>query len=100
MVAVTWLFALNLLGVWALRLPGAMNQWLANRGDHSHRGHFVQGMFATLLATPCSAPFLGTAVAFALGADTLQLLVIFTALGLDLTLPSSAWQAWPRWRSS
>src|SRR5690625_4422410 len=96
MVAVTWLFALNLLGVWALRLPGAMNQWLANRGDHSHRGHFVQGMFATLLATPCSAPFLGTAVAFALGADTLQLLVIFTALGLGMALPWLTVAAMPR----
>lgn len=96
MVAVTWLFALNLLGVWTLRLPGAMNQWLANRGDHSHRGHFVQGMFATLLATPCSAPFLGTAVAFALGADTLQLLVIFTALGLGMALPWLTVAAMPR----
>lgn len=96
MVAVTWLFALNLLGVWTLRLPGAMNQWLATRGDHSHRGHFVQGMFATLLATPCSAPFLGTAVAFALGADTLQLLVIFTALGLGMALPWLTVAAMPR----
>lgn len=87
MVAVTWLFALNLLGVWVLQLPGAMNQWLATRGDHSHRGHFVQGMFATLLATPCSAPFLGTAVAFALGASNLQLMVVFTALGLGMALP-------------
>src|SRR5690625_7629554 len=73
-----------------------MNQWLANRGDHAHRGHFVQGMFATLLATPCSAPFLGTAVAFALGADTLQLLVIFTALGLGMALPWLTVAAMPR----
>src|SRR5690625_7640398 len=97
MVAVTWLFALNLLGVWALRLPGAMNKWLANRGDHSHRGHFVQGMFATLLATPCSAPFLGTAIAIALGADTLQLLVIFTALGLGIALPLLTMATLPRY---
>ena len=44
-------------------------------------------MFATLLATPCSAPFLGTAVAFALGADTLTLFVIFTALAVGMALP-------------
>ena len=44
-------------------------------------------MFATLLATPCSAPFLGTAVAFALGASMLELFVIFTALGLGMAMP-------------
>ncbi|MCV5753209.1 protein-disulfide reductase, partial [Escherichia coli] len=48
---------------------------------------YVQGMFATLLATPCSAPFLGTAVAFALGVDVVTLFAIFTALALGMALP-------------
>ncbi|WP_198411309.1 protein-disulfide reductase DsbD family protein [Marinimicrobium alkaliphilum] len=96
MVAVTWLFALNLLGVWELRLPGRMNNWAATRGDNSHKGHFVQGMFATLLATPCSAPFLGTAVAFALGANSAQLVLIFTALGIGMALPWLLVAAVPR----
>ena len=87
MVAVTALFAANLLEVFEIRLPSFMNTRVAQAGDDSVVGHFVQGMFATLLATPCSAPFLGTAVAFALSSSNLELFSIFTALGIGLALP-------------
>jgi suppressor for copper-sensitivity B len=87
MVVVTALFAANMLGLFEIQLPSVMQTWLASKGKHSYLGHFLQGMFATLLATPCSAPFLGTAVAFALGGSALQLCLIFTALGLGMALP-------------
>ncbi|KXF81264.1 protein-disulfide reductase DsbD family protein [Enterovibrio coralii] len=87
MVVITTLFAANMLGLFDIRLSSNANTWLATRGDSSYSGHFVQGMFATLLATPCSAPFLGTAVAFALAASTPTLLAIFTALGVGMALP-------------
>lgn len=87
MVLVTALFGANMLGLFELRLPSSMNTWLATKGGHKHSGHFIQGMFATLLATPCSAPFLGTAVAFALGASWLSLFLIFTGLGIGMALP-------------
>lgn len=87
MVVVTGLFAANMLGLFDIRLSSNANTWLASRGDNSYLGHFVQGMFATLLATPCSAPFLGTAVAFALGADLTTLFAIFTALAIGMASP-------------
>ncbi|MGF1748675.1 protein-disulfide reductase DsbD family protein [Vibrio cionasavignyae] len=87
MVLVTGLFGANMLGLFELRLPSSMNTWMATKGDNSYIGHFVQGMFATLLATPCSAPFLGTAVAFALATSTGATFAIFTALGLGMALP-------------
>ena len=87
MVAVTALFTANMMGLFEIQLPSSMQTWLATKGGHSYLGHYLQGMFATLLATPCSAPFLGTAVAFALGASTWQLFAIFTALGLGMALP-------------
>ncbi|MDD1783315.1 thioredoxin family protein [Enterovibrio sp. ZSDZ35] len=87
MVVITTLFAANMLGLFDIRLSSNTSTWLATRGDNSYSGHFVQGMFATLLATPCSAPFLGTAVAFALAASTPTLLAIFTALGIGMALP-------------
>ncbi|MCW8328593.1 thioredoxin family protein [Photobacterium sp. SDRW27] len=87
MVIITGLFAANMFGLFEIRLSSNSNTWLATRGDNSHVGHFVQGMFATLLATPCSAPFLGTAVAFALGADTVTLIAIFTALAVGMAAP-------------
>ncbi|MEH6452741.1 MAG: protein-disulfide reductase DsbD domain-containing protein [Psychromonas sp.] len=87
MVIITALFAANMMGLFEIQLPSKMQTWLATKGDQSHLGHYLQGMFATLLATPCSAPFLGTAVAFALGASMLELFVIFTALGLGMAMP-------------
>lgn len=87
MIAITVLFGANMLGLFEIRLSSNTNTWLATKGDSSHLGHFIQGMFATLLATPCSAPFLGTAVAFALGADLVTLFAIFTALALGMAAP-------------
>ncbi len=87
MAAITALFAANMFGLFEIRLSVKANTWLATSGDNSLVGHYLQGMFATLLATPCSAPFLGTAVAFALGASTMALFTIFTALGMGMALP-------------
>ncbi|MGL5304050.1 MAG: protein-disulfide reductase DsbD family protein [Aeromonas sp.] len=87
MLIVTLLFCANLLGLFEIRLPSALTTALATRGGNGLGGHFLQGSFATLLATPCSAPFLGTAVAFALAAPLAQLWLIFTALGIGMSLP-------------
>ncbi|MGR5228875.1 protein-disulfide reductase DsbD family protein [Photobacterium damselae] len=87
MMIITGLFAANMLGLFEIRLSSNTNTWLATRGGNSYGGHFIQGMFATLLATPCSAPFLGTAVAFALGANYLTLFAIFTALAVGMAAP-------------
>ena len=87
MVVVTTAFGANLLDLFEIRLPSFLSTRVAQAGDDSVAGHFIQGMFATLLATPCSAPFLGTAVAFALSRDSLSLFSIFTALGLGMSAP-------------
>lgn len=92
----TWLFALNLAGAFEVRLPSKLNTWAATKGDESYLGHYLQGMFATLLATPCSAPFLGTAIAFALAANTPELLFIFTGLGIGMSVPWLLIAAFPR----
>jgi len=96
MVLVTLLFCANLLGLFEIRLPSALSTLLATSGGNGLGGHFLQGIFATLLATPCSAPFLGTAVAFALAAPLDQLWLIFTALGIGMSLPWLLVAALPR----
>src|SRR6185295_1811177 len=50
-------------------------------------GHFASGLFATLMATPCSAPFLGTALSFALGQSSTTIALTLTAVGAGLALP-------------
>ncbi|MBA4428746.1 protein-disulfide reductase DsbD family protein [Klebsiella michiganensis] len=87
MVAVTFLFSLNLFGVVEMLLPSAAVSRLATAGGAGMAGSFCEGFFATLLATPCSAPFLGTAVAFALAAPLQELWLIFLVLGLGMAAP-------------
>ncbi|MEZ8820305.1 protein-disulfide reductase DsbD family protein [Vibrio sp. 10N.222.54.A1] len=87
MVFITGVFGANMLGLFEIRLSSNTNTWLATKGDNSYKGHFTQGMFATLLATPCSAPFLGTAVAFALATSVPVMFLIFTALALGMASP-------------
>ncbi|QIC16939.1 DUF255 domain-containing protein [Providencia vermicola] len=87
MVLITGIFTANLFGLFEIHLGSKANTRLATAGGQGNRGHFWQGVFATLLATPCSAPFLGTAVAFALAAPIEELWLVFTALGLGMSLP-------------
>ncbi|WP_300320773.1 protein-disulfide reductase DsbD domain-containing protein [Idiomarina sp.] len=87
LVAITWVFALNLMGAFEFKLPSSLSTSAATAGDDSYKGHFLQGMLATVLATPCTAPFLGTAVAFALAAESSVILLIFAALGIGMALP-------------
>ncbi len=87
MVLITAIFTANLFGLFELRLSSNMNTKIATAGGQGYSRHFWEGAFATLLATPCSAPFLGTAVAYALIAPLSELWLIFTALGLGMSLP-------------
>jgi thiol:disulfide interchange protein/DsbC/DsbD-like thiol-disulfide interchange protein len=79
-------FALNLFGVFNVGLDGTA---LAGTVDKSHglMHSAGEGVLAVVLATPCSAPLLGTAVGFAFAAGPLTVLAVFTALGLGLALP-------------
>lgn len=87
MVLVMLVFSANLFGLFEIRLSSKVTTKLATQGGNGLSGHFWQGALATLLATPCSAPFLGTAVAVALGAALPALWGIFFALGVGMGLP-------------
>lgn len=87
MVAVTFIFSLNLFGVFELFLPSGLSSRFAVVGGNSLLGSFSEGAFATLLATPCSAPFLGTAVAWALSSSLVELWMVFLTLGIGMSLP-------------
>lgn len=93
MAVIVTLFGCNLLGLFEVTLPGrAMDA--AARASGAGRpekdglaGPFLTGAFATLLATPCSAPFVGTALGFALSRGPAEIGTIFAALGLGMALP-------------
>src|SRR6185437_5846617 len=82
MAALLTLFACNLWGFFEVPLPAPLASLAARGHRRAMLGNFAAGVFATLLATPCSAPFLGTAVGFALASGPLEILAIFAALGV------------------
>jgi len=78
-------FGLVMLDMVRLPVPAFAQRW--SMGRTGLMGDFIAGAMATILATPCSAPFVGTAIAFALTASATGMMVIFTAMGIGLALP-------------
>jgi suppressor for copper-sensitivity B len=87
MALLVTVFAANLWGLFEVPLPGFAGA-LAGAADRKGlAGDFLTGAFATLLATPCTAPFLATALGFALAGGPREIFAIFVALGLGLGAP-------------
>ncbi|SMX49735.1 protein-disulfide reductase DsbD family protein [Maliponia aquimaris] len=96
MIMVLLIFSANLFGAFEFSLPSGLQTRLAGAGGREgYSADFFTGMFGAVMATPCSAPFLGTAVAFALAGRGVDILVVFTALGLGLSAPYLAVAAFP-----
>jgi suppressor for copper-sensitivity B len=87
LAVVVVLFCLNLWGLFEIQLPGRFANTLGGGPREGVAGHFASGLFATLMATPCSAPFLGTAVGFALAQPAAVIFAVFTAVGTGMALP-------------
>jgi suppressor for copper-sensitivity B len=87
LAVVVVLFCLNLWGLFEIQLPARLARVGATGPREGAAGHFASGLFATLMATPCSAPFLGTAIGFALAQEAPVILAIFTAVGIGMSLP-------------
>jgi suppressor for copper-sensitivity B len=81
--------ALSFLGVWEIPIPGFAGGGSAQKiaSKEGAFGAFVKGMITTVLATPCSGPFLGTAVAFAFRESPPVAYGIFTSMGLGMAAP-------------
>ena len=88
MVCVLALLTANLIGLFDIRLPWRLSNAAGHlTGGHSHRAQFFNGFVMTLLATPCSAPFVGTAVSYSLAQGPLQIIAVFSSLGLGMASP-------------
>ena len=103
MSAVVFAFGLNLFGVYEIQLPGAavagVSRVLARQegGGRGYAASFSEGVFATILATPCTAPFLGTALGFAFAQHAWIILLIFTCVALGMALPYLILTTRPAW---
>src|SRR3989442_4919621 len=91
-------FALNLFGVFEISLPQSMTRGLLSTTERKDNlGSFFQGVFATVLATPCSAPFLGTALGFAFSQPPAIILLMFVAIAAGMSAPYLLLSAQPAW---
>jgi thiol:disulfide interchange protein DsbD len=91
-------FALNLFGVFEVSLPQSVTRNLLSTTDRKDLlGSFFQGVFATVLATPCTAPFLGTALGFAFTQSAAIILAMFVAIAAGMSAPYLLLSAQPAW---
>ena len=82
------MFFLNTLGLFQINLPSFLHSSnILSSGNNFYTKNFFNGFFATLLATPCSAPYLGTAVTAAFTQSTTYLFLIFFFMGIGMSLP-------------
>jgi len=82
------LVALNLFGIFEVTLGGrALDTAGELASKHGAAGAFFNGVLATILATPCTAPFLGAALGFAFAQSASVIVLIFLTVGLGLASP-------------
>ena len=91
-------FALDLFGVFEITLPqSVMHRMLGSATREGEAGSFFQGVFATALATPCTAPFLGTAIGFSFTQSPLIIFTMFAAVAAGMSAPYFLLSAQPAW---
>jgi len=103
MSAIVFAFGLSLFGVFEIQIPGsavAGMSGLLSRAEGAGKGYatsFFEGVFATVLATPCTAPFLGSALGFAFAQPPGVIVVIFSMVALGMALPYLILTLQPKW---
>jgi len=74
-----------------------MHRILHSATKEGEAGSFFQGVFATVLATPCTAPFLGTALGFAFTQSSLVIMAMFVAIAAGMSAPYLLLSIQPAW---
>ena len=92
MILVLIIFSLNLIDLFSINIPTSFQKYLnriinLNKQKSEFYQNFFLGSFITILSTPCSAPFLGTALGFAFVSSNQIILLIFFFIGLGLSSP-------------
>ena len=96
---VTFVFALSLLGVFEIVLPGSVSNaaGMAAGSREGVVGAFLQGVLATVLGSACLAPFLGASLGFAFSQNAAVIFAMFIAIAAGMSAPFVLIAANPRW---
>jgi thiol:disulfide interchange protein DsbD len=87
---------LNLSGLYEIGGGSAANIGGKLTNKHGPSGSFFTGVLAVVVATPCTAPFMGAAMGYALTTNSLSALTVFAGLGLGFAAPFMVLGFWPR----
>ncbi|WP_146391137.1 protein-disulfide reductase DsbD family protein [Allorhodopirellula solitaria] len=99
MIVLMFAMALSYFGVWELPAPGMASSKGAQdlQQREGYTGAFFKGMFATVLSTPCSGPFLGGIFALIGGKlPPLQSTIVILVVGIGMSVPYVIMGIWPR----
>ena len=74
-------------------------RFIANQIDDSHHiiKNFIAGFLASTAASPCTAPFMGIAIGYAFAQSTLEVILVFSFLGLGMASPYLILSIFPQW---
>lgn len=86
MMLLLFIMTLNLFGLFEFKTPGGAKLGATQTKDSIY-GDFFTGVLTTILSTPCSAPFLGTALTFAFTTNYFTVFLIFIFIGIGLSFP-------------
>ncbi len=98
LIALVFVFALNLIGVFEIALGGGAAAKLSElSGREGYSGAFLHGLFTTLLGTSCTAPFLAGSLSFATTQSGPVIFALFLAIATGMSLPYFLLTARPAW---
>ena len=94
---IIFLFMMNMFGQFEIILPNKLNNLIFfGRINNTYLKDFINGFFATLMATPCSAPFVGTAITAAFTKTYIPAISIFLFMGIGMSLPYLLISSFPK----
>jgi suppressor for copper-sensitivity B len=95
LAATVFAFGLSFLGIWEVGVPGFVGTAGGSAGE-GYGSAFSKGVLSTLLATPCSGPFLGSALAWAIVRPAYQTYAVFACVALGMASPYLVIGLFPR----
>jgi thiol:disulfide interchange protein DsbD len=97
MIGLIFVFSMAMFGVWEFGLPQSVSSLGSKEEGESLLSSFGLGVMATVLATPCSGPFLGAILAYAMRQPPEVIFAIFASIGIGMALPYVLLSIKPAW---
>lgn len=97
MSCLVFAMGMSLLGVFEIPIPGMVGSAAGHQHQEGPLGEFLTGIFATLLATPCSGPFLGVTLGWSVQQEAHIVFLVWSVMGLGMASPYILLGFFPAW---